>query len=1110
MKETQPLFPQELYSKDLSTIKGVYFTRREIDVIACILNGRTTKSIASLLPLKSTTKVKDDLSEHRRNKISENLHYEFIKPRAVEKHIHNIKSKMKCNTREGIIDFVESSDKHVPLRKYYSLLRIAVAFQKSLKDISKLKHGIGPVHLIDFEKNKEPKNSLISHLQSHLELAGITASSGARKKEGTQIICVFPEFLKEIDFSTYFQKFGQNSDKVLFLFLDRKKQNKIPEELKGSNIVDFSEYENYYFSFFEVIKKLHPDFNFEAIIDKFKNEYEKINVLTESGPSQVVLANNKPISKSHPLLRWGFLSAVFIVSLIGIGYLAFHRYSSVPQIITNLVIPTESILLDRSELMARLDKKFKGNKGIQAVAIVGAGGGGKTTFAKQYAHPQKSPVIWEIHAETKGSLAASFESLAIELSKTEEDKIILTELQKIKNVTEKEEKIILFVKEHLRLYPNWVLIYDNVEKYADIDGYFPKEPKIWGEGRIILTTQNSNIQNNQYISHVVQIGELTSDQKLDLFCKILNKDKIDTFVLPRAEETKKFLDSLPPYPLDISLAAYYIKATNIPYQKYMELLEECDREFILTQKNILKEAGDYSKTRYGIITASLQHIINTRKDFLDLLLIISLLDSQNIPQELLEGFKNKAIVNDFIYNLNKYSLITNEFSPLELNKTFSIHRSTQETSLAYLIKKLNLEKNNHLLTSITQNFENYVNKGVKKKDDFLEMKLLGRHCEVFLSHDNLITGTMRVAISKELGEIYRYLNHPLKAEKILKESLKNLNLYDHKNNFDKAKILLYLALVYWDLGDHRKAKDLCEQSVIIYEKYFPENHSDIIRPLANLGHVLRELGHYKQAIIALGKTSKIRERYFENQGKMAWSISDLSALATLGYTYCEIGHYEKAKNLLQKSLDIFKKQFPTNSIGTFRTLSMLGKTHYKLGNYREAKKILEQCYRIGIKEYPQNHYTLLWVVESLGNVHKGLGNYKEAKKILNECLTAYERHYGGKNHEGIARVLLDLGCVCLDEGRIDSAEKYIRKSLEIFQHNKHSLSYESLENLSAVYLKKSTDERNKGNIQQAQNFEAQSASYLKQALEIVKVHFPSDSPHIRRIQSKLNSLRSYS
>lgn len=112
MQEIQTIFPQAFYSKYLSNINGVEFTKREIDVIACLSSAKKTKKIASLLSIKS--------------------------PKTVEAHIYNIRLKINCNSQEGIIDFIEASDKFSFIRKYYALLRKNALFEKSLEDIAKL------------------------------------------------------------------------------------------------------------------------------------------------------------------------------------------------------------------------------------------------------------------------------------------------------------------------------------------------------------------------------------------------------------------------------------------------------------------------------------------------------------------------------------------------------------------------------------------------------------------------------------------------------------------------------------------------------------------------------------------------------------------------------------------------------------------------------------------------------------------------------------------------------------------------------------------------------------------------------------------------------------
>ena len=85
----------EAYRAQLEKINGIYFTPREIDIIACILSGRVAKRTASLLS---------------------------ISHRTVEQHTRNIMHKISCGSKDGIIEFVEKSDKYNLIKEFYQRL----------------------------------------------------------------------------------------------------------------------------------------------------------------------------------------------------------------------------------------------------------------------------------------------------------------------------------------------------------------------------------------------------------------------------------------------------------------------------------------------------------------------------------------------------------------------------------------------------------------------------------------------------------------------------------------------------------------------------------------------------------------------------------------------------------------------------------------------------------------------------------------------------------------------------------------------------------------------------------------------------------------------------
>lgn len=1117
MQTHESFFPLDIYLEHLANIKSFHFTRREIDVIACLLSMRGMSRIATLLS---------------------------ITPRTVETHTRNIMLKLECNSREGIIDFIEKSGKLSLFRKHYSGLLVQEEFEKTLKEIARFKRRESSYSIILYGQNQDQKNILVHRFESDLKRAGIN-------KE-----------IRLLNEKSHFEKVKEPHQVALLLSAKSDHQK---ENFADHVIIKCESKQNYYFLFFEILKKLFPSDNFENIIASFKEKYE---VLEKEGIYNFTtssLEEKKSGKKTYNFKykikhifrnrKRSLVSALLVVGFFGIitlplqrtkeeleNYLQRYKLDKKSSIRSDLIMPAESSLLHRPELISQIDAKLKEQHGIQAIALVGIGGAGKTTLARQYAHQQRENIIWEINAETRGSLKGSFENLAQALARTEKDKKILREIQEIKDPKVREGNIIHFVKEGLKNNSSWFLIFDNVEKFADIQKYFPFDSATWGLGKVILTTRDENIQNNEHVGNTILIGELDPKEKLNLFTKIMSHGNKHIFLSPQVEEIKKFLESIPSFPLDVSVAAYYLKVTNTPYVAYLENLNQYNKNFREVQQNLLQEAGDYTKTRYGIITLSLQQLIDTDKDFRDLLLLICLLDSQNIPRDLLEAFKSDDVIDYFIYHLKKYSFISGSSMMNDKGiSSFSLHRSAQAISLAYLIKSMNLEKHKRTLTLIANTLENHIN-GSIEKEDFSKMKNLISHLKIFLSYTKILSNDIRNSINIKLGYIYYYLGDYMKARKLLDEGFENLNL-NYGNNYTKiADISIYLGDVYRELGDCEKSKNLLEQSLIIYNKEPSKNYVGIGRGLAYLGNTYRVLGNHKKARNLLEQSLLVYKKYLpENHVEIARSLGYLGIVHTLldnceeainlfdeslaiykgilpenhmgiawtlgylGNNYRTLGNYKKAKDLLEQSLMIYKSIFPEDSVRVAWALAHLGNVYRALGDYQKSKNSLEKSLLIYKKLLPENSVKIAWAQTLLGNVYRELKNLEKAKNLFKQSLMTYEKHYG-KNHFETAKVLRDLGQVYLLEGNNKTTKSFLEKSFRIFQENNHPEGYTALEVLTELYQQQSKEAMNEGNRQISQNFKLLATNALKQALEIIKIHFPKNSPHLTRIQSKLNKL----
>jgi len=1071
MQETQIFFLQDLYAKHLSTINNIHFTPREIDVIACLLGARRTSKIAFFLSI--------DL-------------------RTVETHIRNIMSKIECNTRESIIDFVEASDKLSPLRKYYSLIRINGVFEKSLKDIAKL------------NKDKAPRSFLIQdrdlftlRLKSHLELAGITVSIAAREKKGNYTLFVLPQTLTDEVPASFLSKITKSQNKILLLLRERKNPKEIPQELMKWDIIDFGKQENYFFAFFTVLGKLLPHLDFEKIISEFKEKY--IKTLTNYKFPQAPL-NEKLLKNPHLHQRWSYLFSVsFLIALIGGGFLVFYwnqKNNQTTSIRSDLVIPMESVFLNRSELMAQIDEAFKRKEGIQTIALVGVGGSGKTTTARQYAHKQKAPLIWEINAETKSNIIESFENLAHALATTEEEKRTLRDLAEIKNSAEREIRLVEFVKGRLKVQSNWFLIYDNVEKFTDVQKYFPLDAKTWGQGKLILTTRDSNIQNNKYVNHTFQIGELNDAQKLDLFTKIMTQGLKNSFSSPQTEEAKKFLKSIPPFPLDVSVASYYIKTIKIPYEKYLEDLKKNNPDLTNVQNDILKESGDYIKTRYNIVTLSLQKLMESHKDFADLLVFITLLDSQNIPKDLLHQYKDRSTVDIFIYHLKKYSLITKD-SASSTEPSFSIHRNSQDIGSAYLTELLKLKKDSPSLKKMADALDDYVDKSIEQ-EDFSRMRFMAPHLEKLLTHHDLLPDFSKGLLESKLASIY-YISNDDKARHIAGESLNLLKSQslEHLSSDDHsrmARVFLHIGAVYTELRLYKEAEELFEQAIHIYGKEGAKNYTELSWALSHLGNVHRRLGNYEKARDYLEESAHLNKQYESDKQRIA------RTLAYLGSVYRGLGFYQKSIDTLEESLALYNKNYSNDHYRAGWILMQLGNIYRKLGNYGKSHDYLEQSLKIHQKHFDENHIRMGWVLFHLARTYKTMGNHAGAQKLLDKVLKIYAKNCDEENVES-ARLLRDMAKIYFERNYLDQAETLIKRSLKILQYRNHIDAFKSLEILGEIYLTKSHQLSDANNSQESQNLKNKAMSTFNQALKITEQRLPKNSSHIERIRSRIKSVQ---
>ncbi len=505
--------PQEIYCRRLEVVNGIPFTCREMEIIAYILNGRGEKKIGAFLSMDE---------------------------RAVSSHTSNIRRKLGGGSRETIIDFIEKTDKAAVIKnEYYQSLNTRLFFENELKKARFFPNpSVEPVcFIVEWKEQsaqgtdtRKLKKYVKEQLIKHLEMMPIPIGKTPKKEYehlghlkhdlGTElhayhvISIVSPSQLAQLLTQGNIQE-PTACFPITFIVLDEGGDFLMPDEAKDADQIHIFSVKDYYLSVLSVVEKLSPSSNLHTFREKLDKQGKEgggsFEPLEEENsyatavypgiiPTLVCFLKNKRkwvlslvalILGAYGSYYWPFLENA------GETFLANKNQKAYP-IRGSLIIPPDTALLARPDIVAQIEDKFRQQKaGIQTVVLIGVGGSGKTILARQYASRyQHAPLIWEINAETKESLIDSFINLMGVITQKEGNKEIGKELKGIKNPKEKEEKIFEFIKGYLKSQPNWFLIFDNVEKFSTIEGYFPSDPSVWGEGKVILTTQNEHIQNN--------------------------------------------------------------------------------------------------------------------------------------------------------------------------------------------------------------------------------------------------------------------------------------------------------------------------------------------------------------------------------------------------------------------------------------------------------------------------------------------------------------------------------------------------------------------------------------------------------------------------------------
>lgn len=968
------LFPAPYkVNKEDFAIKKVFFTIREIDILSCMLSGRSAKSIAVLL----------------------NLSY-----KTVETHVRNIFQKTFTHSKEDIINLIESSNKLSNFKNHYIFILSDIEKNKLLDDLAK-NNNPDKEKTIFILDNKSLSNEIKMILED-LSKVNIAAKIISSKNE--------------IDKNSYLFDLNTKNQDIELTIVNQPTADKI--DLQKS----FTSYKIFLCELLKIILNISEK-DFENKISEYLTKNHEINE---------TIHKEKISLKYNYAKHWKILS--YIVISISIIYNIFSFYNNNSDLISNLYLIPKEKIIQRDEKLTELKIYFNSyDKFISnpVAIILGIGGSGKTTLASIFANNSNAKLVWKLNAESYNALSQSFYELLDALSSKNDS--IADEYKKIKETSKKNDiprNLFNLIQKSLKKVGNWVLVYDDLTSdLGKVLSYIPYNTEDSGNGKIIITTRNNNLSFSLPNAKSVNISELSRNEKLQLFDNIYKIDKNNHL---SKDEIQEITDSLPPYPLDISTAAYYTKITKTPSKEYLEAIKKYSFSEEEIEKNILDITGVYYKTRQEILNLSVNNIIHDNPKFKDILFYLSMISYQDISTKVLYSHYEKSLIDKFIFSLQKHSFVTNMTNDIDSN-IFSIHMSFHDFLRKYFFINMKFKEKESLIIKFAEIQENYIRLFLRftpiSSHDFIRQNKIISHMTEFLENAKSITDKIPYKFLDRVGnKVYilaDYEEDYERAEKILKRAEKILQ--NGQDNVILSSIRNSLGGIYLTKGQYKKAIDYLEKSQEFLLRNNSKRYNHISSNYCLLGDSYRAIGQYKKAELLIKTSVDLFTKLKENK------ILAFNQMF-LGKLYSETKNFKDGKKNLINSINVNKKY--KHEIRQALAATYLGDILIQEDKIDEALKYLNFSYNIYKHTYGDHDKHTAKIIGLIGIAISKQGDISSARKRLKHYLNTNKNFYKNDNSEiaMIYKYMADLEL--LDNKKLD-AIKYYRKSFKIFNELNH-------------------------------------------------------------------------